>query len=84
MTTDTPRTRHHTPACHDRQETPASHDPDRLLTADQVAAILGGSIRRSTVIRSWRRWGLTPRRFGKQLRWKQSDLDDWIEHTRPT
>ena len=56
--------------------------PDRLLDARQVADLLGGTITKETVIRRHRSWGLTAHRVGKFLRWKESEVRDYIDtHT---
>lgn len=53
--------------------------PQRLLTADEVAAQLG--ISRSTLF-NWRSTGShpTPRavKLGSHVRWRQSDIDEFI------
>jgi predicted DNA-binding transcriptional regulator AlpA len=51
---------------------------DRLLSAAEVAQILGGNVTRNTVIRRRKNWQLPAHRIGKQLRWWQSDVYDWI------
>lgn len=51
---------------------------DRLLNAAEVAGILGGNVTATTVIRRWRKWQLPAHRIGKQLRWWQSDVYNWI------
>jgi hypothetical protein len=65
---------------------PAGQQPptpgDRLLSAAQVAHILGGDITADTVIRRWRTWGLHPIKIGKYRRWWQSDVYKWIS-SRP-
>ena len=53
---------------------------DRLLSAAEVAQILGGNVTRTTVIRRWKNWQLPAHRIGKQLRWWQSDVYDWISN----
>lgn len=60
---------------------PASQPPapgDKLINATEVARILGGDITERTVIRRWRKWGLHPHRIGRQLRWWQSTVYQWI------
>jgi predicted DNA-binding transcriptional regulator AlpA len=58
---------------------PHAAPEDRLLSAGQVAYLLGGNITAATVIRCYRKWDLLPaRRIGRELRWKQSDVNDWI------
>ena len=70
--------------------TPPDPDPhhrphvpgDKLLSKRQVAEILGDGITAETVVRSWRTWGLTPHHVGKQLRWWESDVYEWIKRQR--
>jgi hypothetical protein len=57
---------------------PASRQEDRLLTKEQVAQILGGNVTPATIIRRWRQWGLTGHRVGRELRWWESDVYQWI------
>jgi len=64
---------------------PGSQPPahgDRLLSAAEVAQILGGPITDRTVIRRWREWGLQPHRIGRQLRWWESAVYQWISNRR--
>lgn len=56
---------------------PATGNP-RMLTATQVAALLGGDISARTVRAYWRTWGLQAYRIGKHLRWKETDVHTWI------
>jgi hypothetical protein len=75
------------PALNGQAPSPApGHPPatpaDRLLSAAEVAAILGGDITADTVIRRWRTWGLNAHRIGRQLRWWQSDVYTWISSRR--
>jgi hypothetical protein len=51
---------------------------DRLLSAAEVAAILGGSYTAGTVVRRWRKWELHGHRIGRELRWWESDVYAWI------
>lgn len=57
---------------------PAPAIPARMLTATQVAALLGGEISARTVRAYWRTWGLQAYRIGKHLRWKETDVQAWI------
>jgi excisionase family DNA binding protein len=50
---------------------------NRMLSARDVAAILG--IPERTVRDKWREWGLPAYRIGRHLRWKERDLNAWIE-----
>ena len=55
----------------------------RYLDAAEVAKILGGNYTAKTVKRHYRQWGLTPPyRFGKGLRWLESDVYQWIKDQR--
>lgn len=65
------------------EQNQASADPaNRLLDAEEVAAMLGGGITRATVIRRWRKWGLTGHRVGKFLRWTEQEVIDYINSHR--
>jgi excisionase family DNA binding protein len=50
---------------------------NRLLSARQVAAILG--VPERTVRERWRAWGLPAYRIGKHLRWRERDVYAWID-----
>jgi excisionase family DNA binding protein len=50
---------------------------NRMLSAREVAAILG--IPERTVRDKWREWELPAYRIGRHLRWKERDLNAWIE-----
>lgn len=50
---------------------------NRMLSAREVAEILG--IPERTVREKWREWGMTAYRIGKHLRWRERDLNAWIE-----
>jgi len=62
-----------------RQPQPAPDGPGRMLTAGQVAALLGGDISARTVRAYWRAWGLQAYRVGKHLRWRETDVLRWID-----
>jgi len=62
------------------QPAPALPGPGRLLTAGQVAALLGGDISARTVRAYWRAWGLQAYRVGKHLRWHETDVRTWINN----
>jgi predicted DNA-binding transcriptional regulator AlpA len=56
----------------------SSESPPRLLTADQVAAMFGKSVR------AWRTWdaeGLVPRpiRISRSTYWRYDEILDWID-----
>lgn len=65
---------------------PARADPDDekipMLDAAEVAAIMGGDVTAGTVKRRYRAWELTPYRFGRRLRWRESDVRAWIKNRR--
>ncbi len=57
----------------------APDSPGPMLTATQVAALLGGDISARTVRAYWRTWNLQAYRIGKHLRWRQADVLAWID-----
>jgi excisionase family DNA binding protein len=61
------------------QPAPDPPGPGHLLTAGQVAALLGGDISARTVRAYWRTWGLRAYRVGKHLRWRKTDVLTWID-----
>jgi hypothetical protein len=62
---------------------PDPEDPTRrMVDAAQVAQMMGGKYTASTVVRSYRHWGLTPHDLGKELRWKEAEVWAWIESRR--
>ena len=65
---------------------PAHADPDdpgaHMIDAAQVAQIIGGNCTAGTVKRRYRHWGLTAYRLGRELRWKESDVREWIDKRR--
>jgi excisionase family DNA binding protein len=50
---------------------------NRMLSARDVAAIL--AVPERTVRDKWREWGLPAYRIGKHLRWKERDVQAWID-----
>lgn len=50
---------------------------NRMLSARDVAAILG--IPERTVRDKWREWELPAYRIGRHLRWKERDVNAWID-----
>jgi hypothetical protein len=54
----------------------------RMLNAAQVAEILGGSYTAATVVRRYRHWELTAFRVGRELRWWEADVYEWIKNRR--
>jgi excisionase family DNA binding protein len=57
----------------------ATAEPGRMLSAAQVADLLGGDISERTVRAYWRAWNLPAYRVGKHLRWKENDVRQWID-----
>lgn len=51
---------------------------DVLLNKHEVASLLGGDTKPTTVVRRWRSWGLHAHRVGRELRWWRSDVYQWI------
>jgi excisionase family DNA binding protein len=50
---------------------------NRMLSAREVAAIL--SVPERTVREKWREWELPAYRIGKHLRWKEREVNAWID-----
>jgi excisionase family DNA binding protein len=50
---------------------------NRLLNAREVGALLG--LPERTVRAEWNKWGLPAKRIGRALRWRERDVDAWIE-----
>ena len=50
---------------------------NKLVTAQEIADLTGLCV--DTVYRSWRTWGLRGLYIGRQLRFRQRDVDAWIE-----
>jgi len=50
---------------------------NRLLSAREVAAILG--VPERTVRERWREWELPAYRIGKHLRWREREVNAWID-----
>ena len=55
---------------------------DRLMDANEVAQIFGGSMTDKTVKRRYRAWGLPAHHIGKELRWWESDVYEYIRKQR--
>jgi hypothetical protein len=53
-----------------------------MLDAAQVAQIIGGSCTAATVKRRYRPCGLTAYRLGRELRWKENEVREWIDKRR--
>jgi excisionase family DNA binding protein len=50
---------------------------NRLLTVAQVAEYLG--IPEKTLYQRWRPWGLTAYKVGRHLRFRERDIESWLE-----
>ena len=50
---------------------------NRLLSADETATHLGVSV--DTIYRNWQKWGLTGYRIGRALKFRERDIENWIE-----
>jgi len=64
-------------------ETPWSftgHGMSNLLTVEETARRLG--IGKSTLYRTWKELGLTPYRVGDRLRFRDTDLESWMDEQR--
>jgi excisionase family DNA binding protein len=54
---------------------------NRLLSVEELAAYLG--VPKKTVYGCWRRWGLRGYRVGRYLRFRERDVEEWLQ-TRET
>lgn len=52
---------------------------NRLLSPEDLAEVLGVS--RKTVYRNWQSWGLQGRRLGRQIRFSERDVQQFIERS---
>jgi excisionase family DNA binding protein len=50
---------------------------NKMVSPQELADRLGVS--RDTVYDEWRAWGLTGYRFGKHLRFREREVDAWID-----
>ncbi|MEU6080105.1 helix-turn-helix domain-containing protein [Streptomyces sp. NPDC047108] len=50
---------------------------NRLLTPAETAEFL--AVKLSTLYSNWRVWGLKGYRVGKHLRFRERDLENWLE-----
>ncbi|NEA59410.1 helix-turn-helix domain-containing protein [Streptomyces sp. SID13666] len=50
---------------------------NKLLTPLEAAQFLAVSL--STFYSNWRRWGIKAHRVGKHLRFRERDLESWLE-----
>lgn len=48
-----------------------------MLTAEQTADFLGVSL--TTLYRQWRAWGLHAYRIGHGLKFRERDIEGWLE-----
>jgi excisionase family DNA binding protein len=55
---------------------------NRLLTSREVGQLLG--IPERTVRAKWREWGLPAYRIGRALRFRERNVEAWIEQNRET
>ncbi len=58
--------------------TPQPADPQQLLTADEVAALLRVDVRTLRLMRHERSFP-RPTRVGRSLRWRRSAVERWID-----
>jgi predicted DNA-binding transcriptional regulator AlpA len=57
-----------------------ARDADRLLTPGQVAAIFGGRTTGSTVARRYKKWELPAVKVGRELRFWESQVYEWLKN----
>jgi excisionase family DNA binding protein len=50
---------------------------NRMLNSREVGELLG--LPERTVRLQWKAWGLKTYRVGRALRWRERDLQDWLE-----
>jgi excisionase family DNA binding protein len=50
---------------------------NRMLSSRDIAGLLG--VPEVTVRAKWREWGLQAYRIGKHLRWREREVQAWIE-----
>lgn len=50
---------------------------NRLLNSREVGELLG--LPETTIRAQWRKWGLQAVKVGRALRWRERDLEAWIE-----
>jgi excisionase family DNA binding protein len=51
---------------------------NRLLSAEETAEALGISV--DTLYRRWQIWGMRAYRVGRQLRFRERDIEGWLEN----
>lgn len=47
------------------------------MSAEETAELLGVSV--DTVYRRWREWGLTGYKIGRLLKFRERDMENWLE-----
>jgi excisionase family DNA binding protein len=55
----------------------SSGTSNRMISVREVAEMLG--ISADTVYDEWKKWGLKGYRIGKHLRFREREVDQWIE-----
>jgi excisionase family DNA binding protein len=50
---------------------------NRMLSSRDIAGLLG--VPEVTVRAKWREWGLQAYRIGKHLRWREREVQAWVE-----
>jgi excisionase family DNA binding protein len=59
-----------------RRAVPAA-GPGRLLSVEELAAYLG--VPKKTVYGCWRHWGLRGYRVGRYLRFRERQVEEWLQ-----
>lgn len=55
------------------------HQPDRMMDTTELAAFLGGKYTAGTITRRWRTWRLPTHKIGRELRFLESDVREWLK-----
>jgi excisionase family DNA binding protein len=55
----------------------SSGGSNRLMSVDEVADYL--AVPKATVYAQWRTWGLKAHKVGKHLRFRERNLETWLE-----
>ena len=50
---------------------------NKLISSEELAEDLGVNV--ETVYRQWKSWGLKGYRVGRQLRFRERDIESWLE-----
>ncbi len=53
---------------------------NRLLSAREVGELLG--LPEATIRDRWKTWGLEAHRIGRALRWRERDVQAWIDRQK--